>query len=827
MDFDRLADEAESAAPIEPREVFELLPGKAPGYGYLRDVQAQILTAWHPRRDDRDIVVKVNTGGGKTIDGLVMLQSYLNEGIRPALYVAPDKYLVRQAVADAKNIGLKVVTDPESGAYLSGDAIAVVTADRLFNGRSIFSDQRPTAPRVPIGAVVIDDAHAVVARLRNQFSLSIPQENVSYRAILDLFAPDLKEQSPDALLDILEATGPGVARVPFWAVNKKIDSLRTILRAYKPSEDADFRRDAIREVVPFSRMVFTPREVTIVPPCPPITRITSFAEAQRRIFLTATLANDSVLVTDFDANPELVRNPIQPLTAGDIGERLILAPEEINPAITSDEVREAVKKLAKRYNVLVIVPSNTAMDRWDGPDTVRASAANLETVVAQMRTPGKHVGLVVVANKYDGIDLPQDACRVLVIDGLPEAFSGDERLDALMQKTVGGVDDRQVQRIEQGMGRGVRSTEDYCAVFLLGRRLAQLTVDPRTLERFSPATRKQLEASRTVAKQMEHTPLKKMLEPVQQLLDRDDGWIRFARVQLRGLLPAVARVDDSAVEIRRAFDAAVAGDLNGAGVRLVNAAEKCDDDRVAGRLLEQAAAYFDKNNPTKAQEILARARSLNEYVLRPLDGIAFAPLTFEGAQPNTMSTRLSAMYGTPAAMRVGVEAMLEKLTFDPTATELFEEGIFELGLFLGFGSQRPERQLGQGPDNLWALRDGHYWVIEAKSGATSEFVAKKDVGQLSQSMLWFGEKYTPDQSATPVMVHHSRTLYKDATPPSGMRIVNQQVLGELIASVRSLAAGLAADGWNDPADIARLLEGHKLTPEGLIARLKPTTGGTA
>ena len=31
----------------------------------------------------------------------------------------------------------------------------------------------------------------------------------------------------------------------------------------------------------------------------------------------------------------------------------------------------------------------------------------------------QHVGLVVFVNRYDGIDLPDDACRILVIDGLP------------------------------------------------------------------------------------------------------------------------------------------------------------------------------------------------------------------------------------------------------------------------------------------------------------------------------------------------------------------------------------------------------------------------
>ncbi|QZQ53598.1 DEAD/DEAH box helicase (plasmid) [Curtobacterium sp. TC1] len=365
MDFDQLANEVGTALPTEPRAVFDSLPGKAQGYGYLRDVQAQILTAWHARRTDRDVIVKVNTGGGKTIDGLIMLQSYLNEGIKPALYVAPDKYLVQQAVDDARNIGLKVVTDPESGAYLAGESIAVVTADRLFNGHTIFSDHRPTAARVPIGAVVIDDAHAVLARLRQKFSITVPRDSASYQELLDLFTEDLKTQSPDTLLDIIELTGSTFARVPFWSVNGKADELRVILRKYK-SDPMDFRYDAIRDVIALSRVVFTHREVTIVPPCPPVSRVTSFVEAKHRVFLTATLANDSVLVTDFDADPALVTTPIQPLTAGDIGERLILAPEEINPQISDEDVRSAVKEMSLQHNTLVIVPSDRAMERWSG-----------------------------------------------------------------------------------------------------------------------------------------------------------------------------------------------------------------------------------------------------------------------------------------------------------------------------------------------------------------------------------------------------------------------------------------------------------------------------
>src|SRR5689334_6606824 len=101
MDFGKLLDGPDSSAPIEPRELYEALPDKAEGYGYLRLVQGEVLEAWHARRGERDLVVKVNTGGGKTIDGLVMLQSLLNEGLGPALYVAPGKQLVQQVLSEA------------------------------------------------------------------------------------------------------------------------------------------------------------------------------------------------------------------------------------------------------------------------------------------------------------------------------------------------------------------------------------------------------------------------------------------------------------------------------------------------------------------------------------------------------------------------------------------------------------------------------------------------------------------------------------------------------------------------------------------------------
>jgi hypothetical protein len=812
VDFGTLLDEDEASAPIVPRELYAQLPNKSAGYGYLWDVQAQVLNAWHDRRSEQDLVIKVNTGGGKTVDGLVILQSCLNEGIGPALYVAPDKYLAKQVLAEAAKLGIATVTNADDPRYLASEAIAVINAYTLFNGRTVFSDKRPTRAPAPIGSVVIDDAHAAIATTRKQLSLEIKRDQNAFDELLSLFADDLKQQSPDGYLDLLELVPGALARVPFWAWRKKIDQVRTILRSLTKSDKDPlyFQWPAVSHVLHFSRAVFADTAITITPPCPPIEHVTGFNEAKRRIYLTATLADDSVLVTDFNANPGSIANPITPDTAGDIGERMILVPEEINPSIKPEDIRREIVKLSKKYNTVVLVPSDKAFGRWADDADVVATADDIEKVVEDLRTK-RHVGLVVLANKYDGIDLPQDACRILVLDGLPGAATGEERLASLLMSQEGGVDDRQVQRIEQGMGRGVRSNEDHCVIFMIGPKLAQLTIEPRTLARFSPATQAQLALSRKVAHTMDNQPLSKIVESAQQALDRDPGWVKLAKNALRSIPPQAGRVSHHAALQRRGFRSAAEGAYQDAAKFLGEAVDGSTLAKEQGWLQEQQAAYLDHVDQEHAQKLLVLARGKNSHVTRPLAGVPFRALEVGGEQAQRASKNLTGMFGSPTALRLGFESILDDLVFDPLRTEDFEEAVLQLGHVLGLGSQRPEHELAKGPDNLWALGDHHYWVIECKSGATSKKIGKTDAGQLGQSMLWFGERYASSEVATPVMIHPAHELYKDASPLPGMQVITPRWLGELKVAVQNYATALAASSWTDQENVASLLRSYKLT----------------
>ena len=126
LNFDKIGDSNPANTLINPRDIFNVLSSKDAKYQYPRDVQADVWKEWYARRNEVDLVVKMNTGGGKTVVGLLILKSCLNEQAGPAVYVAPDPYLVGQVVEEAKKLGLEVTTNKDSPRFLKGKAVLVV-----------------------------------------------------------------------------------------------------------------------------------------------------------------------------------------------------------------------------------------------------------------------------------------------------------------------------------------------------------------------------------------------------------------------------------------------------------------------------------------------------------------------------------------------------------------------------------------------------------------------------------------------------------------------------------------------------------------------------
>ena len=152
IDFSDMLDDDDEVA-VHPRDIFFTL-NRAPNFSFPRDIQTEVMNRWFEARDNRDNVIKLNVGSGKTLVGLLLLQSSLNERKGPALYVSPDNQLSRQVMREAKALGIEVTDDPRDADYAAGEKICVVNVYKLFNGKSVFG---VGASQIDIETVVIDD----------------------------------------------------------------------------------------------------------------------------------------------------------------------------------------------------------------------------------------------------------------------------------------------------------------------------------------------------------------------------------------------------------------------------------------------------------------------------------------------------------------------------------------------------------------------------------------------------------------------------------------------------------------------------------------------
>lgn len=305
IDFGKLGAGNSADTVLHPREIFSVLPTKAERYQYPRDVQTEVWNGWFDRRNEPELVLKMNTGSGKTVVGLLVLKSSLNEKKGPAVYVCPDPFLVAQVCQEANDLGLEVTQDNDDPRFRRGQAILVINIFKLINGKSVFG-VGPEGTKIKIGSIVIDDVHACLSTTLGQFTLSIESATDAYQTLFALFREELVGQSESTTLEVEQGHPGANMLVPFWAWQRKISKVIAILNEAKETDTVKFVWPLIKENVALCNLVFGGGKAEISLRCLPIGVIPSFVGAGRKIFMTATLADDSILVTHFNANPDAV-----------------------------------------------------------------------------------------------------------------------------------------------------------------------------------------------------------------------------------------------------------------------------------------------------------------------------------------------------------------------------------------------------------------------------------------------------------------------------------------------------------------------------------------
>lgn len=834
VDFKKLLGTAKIAKSIDPLEIFANLD-KESGKEYLRPAQKAVLEDWTKNfRGKKDVIVKLHTGQGKTLIGLLILQASLNEGNGPALYICPNNYLVDQIIEQSRSFGIKAVRFDDTAppqSFVNSEAVLVSNCNKLFNGKSIFGVRGVrTHEKMHIGTLVMDDAHKCLDIIRQSFSITVKRRNEKgynplYQKLWAIFEESLRRQGAGTCTDIINEAKCLLA-VPFWTWHDKLDEVLAILSEYKQNNELLFTWDLIKDHMGESICVFSGDRVEISPRLLPIEQIPSFSEAKRRVFLSATLNEDSFLVRDMGIEPESVVNPLSSGDAQYSGERLIILPSLVDPSLQRGTLISWGAQLAEKhgsFGVVAITPSFNKAEDWKNCGAQVTDVNKLYESIDEIKTKVKDNNIkkvLVLVNEYDGVDLPDNTCRILFLDSLPSYYSLiDSYLHELRPSS--GIMRRQLaQRVEQGMGRAIRGSSDWCIVIVIGTDITSFLSETSKRVFLSNEAQLQIKIAEELIKEMKKEG--KRLGPVEQLvtqcLTRDEGWKEFYKARMSELLPdkpEKGNLERSLIE-REAEMQYKLGQYSKASAIIQKIIDTSNPDD-KGWLLQLMATYIYPVNPEESMNKQLKAYAENPNLSRPEKGLSYSKLTTTG----TIATRILEWlqsYESYNAAILEVRKITDKLPIG-IDSNTFEQGICEIGRILGFVSDRPEKNTGKGPDNLWHIQGKQYWVIECKNSVkeSRDYISKDEAGQLSNSIGWFKSLYETEEG-TPIIIHPAKGLKADAFITEPFWVLTLENLSKMADNAINFYTVLANIPFDKLSvdDITQKLQSNNLDTSNLV-----------
>lgn len=795
VDFSKLVGKKQAIDVSNPIKLFDSLDRQS-SHITLRPLQLEMLNKVYTQRNERDLVLKMSTGSGKTAVALLYLKSYMAESERPGVYLCPNVQLVNQVINEASKLGIKAdhyaAGDPHPGALgMSGQAVIVCTYQKLFNAITTFD--RDDVLLRPI-AIVVDDAHAGIEKIRDAYTLRLEKGEI-HESIMKVFGTGFKKYMPSKWGSILNEDPEEFLEVPYWMWKPALDAVYETLSKYMDDEPFCFVWPYLQDKLRWCRCIISGSGTEIVPEIIPIDTTRAFREADHRIFMSGTLADDSLLVRELACEPDAARKPIISPNDSGIGERMILVPTLVNKELSRDWVMELCGKLVTRnVNVVVLSNSEKLAREWETYGAKFTMGVEVDLCVNDLRTGS--VRFAAFAQRYDGIDLPDNACRVLVIDGMPYGQGITDKYDSRKLGIPGGVRNRLIYRIEQGMGRAVRSHADYAVVILSGPELANFIANREVVEFMNPVTRAQIELAMELAAlaadEVETTPRNALTYMLIKCLNRDEGWKQLYNDRVRSIVAtSVAEVSEKYIGLataeRQAAQAAMARNSAEASDIIERSIDDfAETEAEKGWLMQKSANYSYETNPGKALEEQRFAYDKNNSTFCPPEGVVVRPADTDRLKSSDIVLDWFKTFKHPNGAIAELQTLRTRLSYDATPKSL-EQAIMDLARPMGAIGTRPDDSTGIGPDDLW-LWPQVSLVIEVKNERDVN-LPKRDSGQLHNSLQWFQDNY-PTRNAVPVIVAKVTSADKQANFPQGVRILTPNKMSELLDNLDAFVSAL-------------------------------------
>lgn len=799
IDFSKKMKQTQSKKSNNPIEIYDSLDRTSTA-GPLRESQKMVLNNWFQEKiGNQDVIIKLHTGEGKTLIGLLILMTKLNRKEGPCVYVCPNKYLVEQVCKEATKFGIPICTIGEKkelpDEFLAGNRILVIHVQKMFNGKTLFGMGNSSEN---IGAIVLDDAHACLDSIRNAFVISIRKndEKELYEKIIELFEDDLSEQGEGTLWDIMNNDDyESIMMIPYWAWVEKKSQVLELLATNEEKTCITFVWPLIKDSIENCQAFINGNEIQIVPTVAPINMFGSFANAKHRVLMSATTQDDCFFAKTLGISIDAIKNPIVNDKLKWSGEKMILIPSLISQEFTRDSMIEFFTQMKYKFGVIALVPTWKKQDDYRETGCILIDKTNIFQEISNLQQgyygEDGYARVKVLANRYDGIDLPDNSCRILILDSLPFFTNMDDKYEERARIESRLIKKKLAQKIEQGLGRSVRSEKDYSCIIIIDSELVSFIRSNRTRELFSDQTQKQIEIGLQMAdwiKEDEEKVTKKDIKSlINQCLKRDEGWKAYYTNEMDSIVSVdISREEELKILlleqkaetffIQKKFDEAVKT------IQKILDTVQCDkSDR--GWYLQRMAYYQYFSSKIESQKLQRSAFEYNFELLKPKEGVTYKKI--ENINLNRMQNIIKNVqkFKTFEELMLEVNRICECLSFGIEADK-FETAFEQLGILLGYASQRPDKSIRKGPDNLWGLGNNSYIMVECKSEVSQgrKDIHKWEVGQMNNHCGWFEKEYS-DAKVQRIMVIPTNYVAYDADFTHDVKIMKKDNLQQLKKNV--------------------------------------------
>lgn len=693
--------------------------------------QGDVIRGYAEKHQDTpDLALELPTGTGKTLPGLLIGEWVRRRFKEPVVYATPTKQLARQVAATAEREGIPAAVltgsakdwEPaEAASVEGGEAIGITTYSSIFN-----SNPKLPKPRL----LIFDDAHAGEQFVGNEYGISIRRrdDEEAYLNVLKALKPFL----PRLVFQRLEGEpDPGVhnqVRLILPAINQEALTGLDAVLADLPKPHL-YKFAMIRSGLTACCVYLSYSGIQIRPMIPPTYENRVFDCAKQRIYLSATLGSGGELERAFGRS-KIVRMPLPTETPPRSGRRLFIFPDLVKGGdavgLTKQIIGVTDKALVLSQETAATLEEAVAQLAGNGVPVRGRDYLEQEGLESFVKAPA---GVLALANRYDGLDLPGDACRIVVLGGTPDSVGLQERFLSERANADAALAERLRTRIVQGAGRCTRGPNDYAVVVVLGLDILKYFSRRENRLALEPELQAEVDFGWQNSKGFEADEI---IENVKVFLEHGNDWrekgepavAEFRQDAVKTEPPGTDALGKAAALEVEAWQLAFGGDWIGASQKLQEAVSHVGAAATRGYrglLLYLAGVWLhlgaqDETQRSRARQLVRDAEQaanrgtwLKEMPKLP-EAEAIPPVPEDIVAVNQVVARLRGSL-KPRKIKCDLDEMREALAQKEASR--YERGLTILGSFLGADAFKPK---GQGRcDSAWVWGTEKWVTIEAKS----------------------------------------------------------------------------------------------------------------